>query len=92
MDFSDSVKILIVLDYLIKLNLNNGIKYSVLYFCFFLSGSAAAEGMGVCGNILTGFSWLLILVTLPFSLFICFKVRLVMNLINNDNFLEKLSH
>ena len=31
-------------------------------------------GVGACGIVLTGFSWLLIAVTLPFSLFVCFKV------------------
>lgn len=31
-------------------------------------------GMGVCGGILLGVSWSLFLVTLPFSLLVCFKV------------------
>ncbi|XP_073976192.1 band 7 protein AGAP004871 isoform X2 [Rhodnius prolixus] len=29
---------------------------------------------GVCGAILTGLSWVLVICTLPFSLFVCFKV------------------
>ncbi|XP_039285875.1 band 7 protein AGAP004871 isoform X1 [Nilaparvata lugens] len=29
---------------------------------------------GLCGTILTGLSWLLVVCTLPFSLFVCFKV------------------
>ena len=31
-------------------------------------------GIGLCGWIMTAVSWLLVLVTLPFSLFFCFKV------------------
>ena len=33
-------------------------------------------GMGVCGGILLWVSWCLFLVTLPFSLLVCFKVKL----------------
>nr|XP_024217570.1 band 7 protein AGAP004871 isoform X2 [Halyomorpha halys] len=29
---------------------------------------------GICGTILTGLSWVLVICTLPFSLFVCFKV------------------
>ncbi|PSN37367.1 Band 7 protein [Blattella germanica] len=29
---------------------------------------------GICGTILTGLSWVLIIFTLPFSLCVCFKV------------------
>ena len=32
-------------------------------------------GIGVCGWILTIICWLLVLVTMPFSFFICFKVQ-----------------
>ena len=32
-------------------------------------------GMGVCGGILLWVSWCLFLVTLPFSLLVCFKVK-----------------
>merc|ERR1719340_76146 len=31
-------------------------------------------GIGICGWLLTAFSWAIVLVTLPFSLFVCFKV------------------
>jgi hypothetical protein len=31
-------------------------------------------GIGVCGWLLTAFSWLIVIVTLPFSLCVCFKV------------------
>ena len=45
---------------------------------FFYSLSESTEeldvGIGICGWIMTAVSWLLILVTLPFSLFFCFKV------------------
>ena len=33
-------------------------------------------GIGICGWLMTAVSWLLVLVTLPFSLFFCFKVSL----------------
>ncbi|KAG7162124.1 band 7 protein AGAP004871-like isoform X2 [Homarus americanus] len=32
------------------------------------------SGIGVCGWILTGLSWVLVLATMPFSFFVCFKV------------------
>ncbi|XP_040577151.1 band 7 protein AGAP004871 isoform X5 [Lepeophtheirus salmonis] len=31
-------------------------------------------GIGICGWLLTGLSWIIVIVTLPFSLFVCFKV------------------
>lgn len=31
-------------------------------------------GLGICGWLLTAFSWLIVIVTLPFSLCVCFKV------------------
>jgi hypothetical protein len=34
-------------------------------------------GIGICGWILTILCWLLVLVTMPFSFFICFKVSTV---------------
>ena len=47
-------------------------------FSYELSSSLAADdldvGIGICGWIMTAVSWLLVLVTLPFSLFFCFKV------------------
>ncbi|XP_030830897.1 band 7 protein AGAP004871-like [Strongylocentrotus purpuratus] len=38
------------------------------------SNSASEEGMGCCGMILTVLSWLLLICTVPFSLFVCIKV------------------
>ncbi|XP_068248124.1 band 7 protein AGAP004871-like isoform X5 [Palaemon carinicauda] len=32
------------------------------------------SGIGLCGWVLTGLSWILVLVTMPFSFFVCFKV------------------
>eukprot|EP00094_Tigriopus_californicus_P004815 TCALIF_04633-PA protein Name:"Similar to AAEL010189 Band 7 protein AAEL010189 (Aedes aegypti)" AED:0.20 eAED:0.21 QI:0/0.33/0.2/0.8/0.77/0.8/10/416/335 len=32
------------------------------------------NGVGICGMLLTGISWILVIVTLPFSLCVCFKV------------------
>ncbi|XP_040576840.1 band 7 protein AGAP004871 isoform X2 [Lepeophtheirus salmonis] len=34
----------------------------------------AENGVGICGLLLTGISWLVVIVTLPFSLCVCFKV------------------
>ena len=34
----------------------------------------AEDGIGICGWLLTTLSWLIVLVTLPFSLCVCFKV------------------
>merc|ERR1719278_271339 len=31
-------------------------------------------GLGICGWLLTAFSWAIVIVTLPFSLCVCFKV------------------
>jgi hypothetical protein len=41
----------------------------------FLSADDHDVGIGICGWLMTAVSWLLVLVTLPFSLFFCFKVR-----------------
>ena len=38
------------------------------------SAAGASAGPGVCGWLLIAASWLLVLVTLPFSLCVCFKV------------------
>jgi len=41
------------------------------------SGDAAHDndvGIGICGWLLTAFSWAIVIVTLPFSLCVCFKV------------------
>ena len=32
------------------------------------------DGIGICGWMLTLLSWMIVLVTLPFSLCVCFKV------------------
>jgi hypothetical protein len=40
--------------------------------CF--SAGDSDVGIGVCGWLLTAFSWLIVIVTLPFSLCVCFKV------------------
>merc|ERR1719458_1331468 len=41
-----------------------------------MSGGAddGEDGIGLCGWLLTAMSWIIVLVTLPFSLFFCFKV------------------
>ncbi len=39
-----------------------------------IAEEATAGGVGLCGLLLTGISWLLVIVTLPFSLCVCFKV------------------
>ena len=39
-----------------------------------ISADDLEVGIGLCGWIMTAVSWLLVLVTLPFSLFFCFKV------------------
>ena len=46
----------------------------------FLSSFFAAHdndvGIGICGWLLTAFSWAIVIVTLPFSLCVCFKVNI----------------
>eukprot|EP00095_Tigriopus_kingsejongensis_P009978 maker-scaffold17_size721972-snap-gene-5.14 protein:Tk09978 transcript:maker-scaffold17_size721972-snap-gene-5.14-mRNA-1 annotation:"mec2-like protein" len=37
-------------------------------------GQPGTDGVAICGAILTAFAWLLVSVTLPFSLCVCFKV------------------
>ena len=49
---------------------NNSNKY-ILF-----SAGDSDVGIGVCGWLLTAFSWLIVIVTLPFSLCVCFKVSL----------------
>ena len=51
-------------------------RISLTAFLFFhsLSADDLDVGIGICGWIMTAVSWLLVLVTLPFSLFFCFKV------------------
>ncbi len=41
---------------------------------FSLSADESDNGIGLCGWLLTAISWGLVLVTLPFSLCVCFKV------------------
>ncbi|KAF6202307.1 hypothetical protein GE061_004705 [Apolygus lucorum] len=46
----------------------------------FITGSKAKSedaetgDSGICGQILTGLSWFVVICTMPFSLFVCFKV------------------
>ena len=45
------------------------------HVCFLvLSADESDSGVGLCGLLLTMISWGLVLVTLPFSLCVCFKV------------------
>ena len=48
--------------------------YKEDYFLYFADGSEG-EGIGCCGVILMALSWLLIIITFPFSLCLCIKVR-----------------
>ena len=48
---------------------------------------AESGNIGFCGWVLVFTSWLLVLITLPFSLCVCFKV--IMNIINNLNLFIK---
>ena len=41
-----------------------------------ISADDSDDGIGMCGWILTAISWAMVLATLPFSLCVCFKVRL----------------
>ena len=40
--------------------------------CF--AGEEPEPGIGMCGWLLTSISWFLVIITLPFSLCVCFKV------------------
>ena len=40
----------------------------------FILADESDSGIGLCGWLLTAISWGLVMVTLPFSLFVCFKV------------------
>ncbi len=42
---------------------------------FFVAADESDAGIGLCGWLLTAISWAIVMVTLPFSLCICFKVR-----------------
>ena len=54
----------------------------ILFYFLMFSADGSDDGVGICGFILTGISWLLVLVTLPFSLCVCFKVS-IMFLVRN---------
>jgi hypothetical protein len=41
---------------------------------FIVSADDSNNGIGLCGWVLTAVSWAIVLVTLPFSLCVCFKV------------------
>ena len=42
---------------------------------FSLLADEPDSGIGICGLLLTGVSWIVVIVTLPFSLCVCFKVH-----------------
>ena len=46
-----------------------------LLFSSLFSAEESHSGIGFCGWLLTAISWGLVVVTLPFSLCVCFKVR-----------------
>ena len=39
-----------------------------------MSGDEPEPGIGMCGWLLTSISWFVVIITLPFSLCVCFKV------------------
>ena len=41
---------------------------------FLFSADESDSGIGICGWLLTMISWGIVAITLPFSLFVCFKV------------------
>ncbi|EEC18081.1 conserved hypothetical protein, partial [Ixodes scapularis] len=43
-------------------------------FGFFFAGESAEAGLGICGWILTALSFVIVVVTFPFSLLFCIKV------------------
>ena len=45
-------------------------------FSLFLVAHDNDVGIGICGWLLTAFSWAIVIVTLPFSLCVCFKVNI----------------
>ena len=49
-------------------------KYIITSIFFWISAEDHDVGLGICGWLLTAISWLLVIVTLPFSLCVCFKV------------------
>ena len=50
--------------------------FAIMIYCLFrFSAEDHDVGLGICGWLLTAISWLLVIVTLPFSLCVCFKVK-----------------
>lgn len=41
-----------------------------------IADDSAQGDATTCGNILVILSWIVVIITMPFSLFVCFKVRL----------------
>ena len=50
------------------------ILFPLINCIMFFSAEDSDVGLGVCGWLLTAFSWMIVIVTLPFSLCVCFKV------------------
>lgn len=47
-----------------------------MYVCYdFIAGNSDENESGGCGQALIYLSWILIGLTMPFSLFVCFKVK-----------------
>ena len=55
-------------------------------FLFSKAADDSDTGIGVCGWILTILCWLLVLVTMPFSFFICFKVSRPLEALPTSNY------
>ena len=62
------------------------IQKNVLERQTFQSGEEPEPGIGMCGWLLTSISWFLVIITLPFSLCVCFKVtwHSVLTLVMNN--------
>ena len=45
---------------------------------FYFLADESGDGVGICGWLLTTISWGLVMVTLPFSLCVCFKVGVIL--------------
>ena len=61
------------------------IRTVILSFTLFIADESD-NGVGLCGWLLTTISWGLVMVTLPFSLCVCFKVG-----ISHYNMIRKIS-
>lgn len=53
---------------------NEFIDFYLIFFSFFFPEENPDGEAGLCGSILVFLSWVLIILTMPFSLFVCFKV------------------